>query len=164
MAISKRVAINWKRFAAMAPIAAALNASLLFLLFMNPLSQQIIFSESAGQSPKLVAVWNELEPVPSLVSLLPALTITPLIYSVIFTILYEAVPGRNGTRKGLSFGIMLWATIAVFFELFTASGLFGEPVHLLAYELLLWFVALSTVGIVMGTIYGRNKKGVFQVT
>lgn len=156
--------INWKRLIIMAPVAAGLNMSLLFLLFMNPLSQQIIFSESVGQSPKLVAVWKELEPVPSLVSLAPALIITPLIYSVIFTVLYESIPGKTSHRKGLSFGIVLWATIAVFFELFTPNGLFGEPLHLLAYELLLWLVALSAVGIVMGAMYRRNQREVLQLT
>ena len=157
------VAIEWKRFAVTAPIAVALNASLLFLLFMNPVSQQIIFSESAGQSPKLVAVWTKMEPVPSLASLLPALTITPLIYSAVFAILYDAVPGRTGKAKGFSFGVMMWALIAVFFELFTPNGLFGEPAHLLLYELALWFAALSTVGIVMGFVYKKGRVVVASV-
>jgi len=156
-------AINWKRLVITAPIVAGLNMSLLFLLFMNPISQQIIFSESEGQSPKLIAVWKELEPVPSLLSLLPALTITPLIYSVVFAVLYESIPGNTGARKGLAFGIILWSTIAVFFELFVPNGLFGEPLRLLGYELLLWFVSLSTVGLVMGTMYGRNRKEALEV-
>lgn len=155
--------INWKRLTVMAPIAAALNMSLLFMLFMNPFSQEIIFSEAVGQSPKLVAVWKKLEPVPSLLSLVPALTITPLICSVIFAILYDSIPGKTAVKKGFSFGIMLWATIAVFFELFTPSGLFGEPLPLLGYELLLWLAAMSSVGVIMGAIYGRNRKGVVEV-
>jgi hypothetical protein len=52
---------------------------------------------------------------------------------------------------------MLWALVAVFFELFTPNGLFGEPLHLLAYELALWFIAFSTVGIVIGMTYRRNE-------
>jgi MFS family permease len=147
---------NWKRVLILVSSATVLNMTLLFLLFMNPLSQQIIFSESAGQSPKLVAVWTEISPVPSLVSLLPALTITPLIYSVVFVILYDSIPGRTGTKKGFVFGVILWALIAVFFELFTPSGLFGEPIHLLAYELLLWFIGLTIVGVTMGVIYRKQ--------
>jgi hypothetical protein len=155
--------INWNRLAVAAPIAAGLHMFLLFMLFMNPISQEIIFSEAAGQSPKLVAVWKELEPVPSLLSLVPSLTITPLIYSVVFAILYNSIPGNTPMQKGFSFGIILWATVAVFFELFTPNGLFGEPLHLLVYELMLWFAALSAVGVVMGAIYGRNHNEVLKV-
>jgi hypothetical protein len=36
-----------------------------------------------------------------------------------------------------SFGIILWFTVAVFFELFTPYGLFGEPFYLVAFELML---------------------------
>jgi hypothetical protein len=44
----------------------------LFGLFMNPISQEIIFSDSMGQSSKLVAVWAQIEPIPSLGSLAPS--------------------------------------------------------------------------------------------
>ena len=44
-------------------------------------------------------------------------------------------------------------TAAVFFELFTPLGLFGEPLHLLGYELFLWFVGLVAVGVILGIIY-----------
>ena len=48
---------------------------------------------------------------------------------------------------------MWWGTVAVFFELFTPLGLFGEPLHLLGYELFLWFVGLVAVGVILGIIY-----------
>jgi hypothetical protein len=76
------------------PVAAVLN--MLLALFMNPLSQEVIFSESMGQSPKLVVV---------------------------------------------------------FFELFTPYGLFGEPLNLLAYELLLWLVGIMTVSVSISMLY-----------
>jgi hypothetical protein len=154
--------IRWKRLLAMAPVVAILNMLLLFALFMNPVSQQIIFSESLGQSPKLVAVWTEIEPVPSLVSLTPALVITPLIYSFMFALLYDSIPGRNSIAKGFAFGVIVWALVAVFFELFTPNGLFGEPAHLLAFELMLWFVGLAVVGTVMGIMYHKKEKTVTQ--
>ncbi|MEW5839696.1 hypothetical protein [Nitrososphaera sp.] len=151
--------INWRRLAIAAPAAAALNMTLLFLLFMNPLSQRIIFDESgAGQSPKLVAVWTEIEPVPSLASLAPALIVTPLIYSFVFALLHPAIPGKSGLHKGVVFGLILWGLIAVFFELFTPSGLFGEPAHLLAYELSLWLAALVAVGAVLGAMYRASEE------
>jgi hypothetical protein len=149
--------INYKRIAVTIAIVAPANLFLLFGLFLNPLSQEIIFSQSMGQSPKLVAVWTQLEPVPSLASLAPALIVMPAVACMVFARFYDMLPGKNRAVKGFAFGIMLWALVAVFFELFTPFGLFGEPAVLLAYELGLWFSGLSTIGAIMGLIYGRKE-------
>ncbi len=147
--------MNWKRVTIIVPVGAVLNMFLLFGLFMNPFSQQIIFSEEYGQSAKLVGVWKTIEPVPTLESLIPALIVTPAIYSFVFALLYDSVPGKRRITKGISYGVILWALIAVFFELFTPNGLFGEPVNLLAYELFLWFVGLVTVSVIISLIYKK---------
>lgn len=145
--------INWKRLVSAAPLVAVIHMFLLYGLFMNPISLNVIFSENMGQSDKLIAVWNTLEPIPSEISLTPALIITPMIFSFLFAVLYESIPGNGRLRKGFFFGIMWWGTAAVFFELFTPLGLFGEPLHLLGYELFLWFVGLVAVGVILGIIY-----------
>ena len=141
------------------PVAMILNMLLIFGLFMNPISQRVIFSGANGQSLKLVAVWKHIEPIPSLASLAPALLVTPIIYSTMFALLYHAIPGKSGIRKGFLFGVILWSLIAVFFELFTPYGLFGEPLQFLLYELTLWFIGLTTVGTVIGMIYNQRYIG-----
>jgi hypothetical protein len=155
--------INYKRLAITISIIAPTNMLLLFGLFMNPISQEIIFSDSMGQSSKLVAVWTQTQPVPSLGSLAPALIIMPSIATVIFARFYDLLPTQDRRLKGLSFGIMLWALVAIFFELFTPYGLFGEPPILLAYELTLWLIGLSTIGTLMGILYGRKEKAAAEV-
>ena len=149
--------INWKKLVVAIPVVAVVHMSLLYGLFMNPVSQDVIFSESMGRSAKLIAVWKTLEPGPSELSLTPALIITPMIFSFLFAVLYPSIPGNGITRKGFSYGIMWWGTAAVFFELFTPLGLFGEPLHLLAYELFLWFVGLVVTSIVLSLIYIPRK-------
>jgi hypothetical protein len=151
-------AINYKRLAMTISIIAPTNILLLFGLFMKPVSQEIIFSDSMSQSSKLVGVWTQIEPVPSLSSLAPALIIMPSIATVVFARFYDLLPTQDRRLKGLSFGIMLWALVALFFELFTPYGLFGEPLILLAYELTLWLIGLSTIGTIMGILYGRSGK------
>ena len=158
---SSHASINWRRLGIAIPITAVVHMFLLYGLFMNPVSQDIIFSESMGQSPKLVAVWTSLEPVPSEVSLTPALIITPAIFSLLFAILYDSVPGSGRLKKGIAFGIMLFGTIAVFFELFAPLGLFGEPLHLLAYELFLWITGLVATSMVLSFIY-KPKEDVIE--
>lgn len=152
--------VNWKRLAIAIPVTAIVNMFVLFALFMNPVSQNVIFSNTLDQSPKLVAVWNTLEPVPQVTSLMPALLITPAIFSFFFAVLYDSIPGHGKMKKGLAYGIILWGTIAVFFELFTPLGLFGEPLHLLAYELFLWFVGLVVTSLVLSGIYTRKKVAI----
>ena len=149
--------VNWKKLAVAIPVTSVVNMFVLYALFMNPFSHNVIFSESLNQSPKLVAVWTTLDPVPGISSLIPALIITPAIFSFFFAVLYDSIPGHGKIRKGFAYGIILWGTIAVFFELFTPLGLFGEPLHLLAYELSLWFVALVTVSLVLSAIYSRKQ-------
>jgi len=149
--------INRKRLAIIIPVASVLHMFLLFGLFMNPFSQEIIFSEEYGQSTKLVDVWKNIEPVPSLASLIPALIVTPAIYSVVFAVLYDSIPGKSRITKGFAFGVIVWSMIAVFFELFTPHGLFGEPLNLLAYELFLWFVGIQVVTITISVIYRKNE-------
>jgi hypothetical protein len=89
--------------------------------------------------------------------LAPALISMPTIAAVVFARFYDQLPTTDRRLKGLSFGIMLWALVAVF-ELFTPFGLFGEPPILLAYELTLWFIGMSVIGTLMGIIYGRNER------
>lgn len=150
--------INYRRLVVTISIVAPTNMLLLFSLFMNPISQDIIFSNSMGQSTKLVAVWTQIQPVPSLDSLAPALIIMPSIATIVFARFYDLLPSQDRRLKGLSFGIMLWALVAVFFELFTPYGLFGEPPILLAYELTLWLIGLSIIGTLMGILYDTKKE------
>jgi hypothetical protein len=84
------------------------------------------------------------------------LIVTPAIYSFVFAVLYDSIPGKKRITKGISYGIILWTLIAVFFELFTPNGLFGEPVNLLAYELSLWFIGLVSVSVVISLIYQKK--------
>ena len=149
--------INWKKLGIAIPVTAIVNMLMLYGLFMNPVSQKIIFSESLDQSPKLVAVWTQIDPVPQVTSLIPALIITPAIFSFFFAVLYDSIPGHSKIKKGLAYAIILWGTIAVFFELFTPLGLFGEPLHLLAYELGFWFVGMVTAGMVLSFIYSPKQ-------
>lgn len=154
---SAKEKIDWKHLSLLIPAVVVLNIVLLYGLFMIPISQSIIFSKDYDQSTKLIEVWKQIEPIPTLVSLLPALIIPPIIYCIIFILSFYALPGKTGVKKGFLFGVMLWSLIALFFELFAPFGLFGEPLRLLLYELMLWFIGLTTVGTVMGMIYERQR-------
>jgi len=91
--------INWKRLVIVVPVVSVLNMFILFGLFMNSASKEIIFSQDLGQSEKLVSVWNTIEPIPSISSLAPGLLITTAIFCILFAVLYDSIPGSTKYQK-----------------------------------------------------------------
>jgi hypothetical protein len=83
------------------------------------------------QSPKLQAVWNELEPLPLMVS-------NPLAFAGLLAIV--------GVAHGL------------FFELNAPFALLGEPLPLVGVELGVQLVGAMVEGIVVSFIYGWHRQ------
>jgi hypothetical protein len=109
------------------------------------------------QSPKLIKVWTEIEPIPLAVDHPGTITLGFVILSIFHALAYafirEGIPGK-GLRKGVDFGLMIWLFSYVFFEFFTPWNMFGEPVALVGLELLLWMGVALSEGIVIAKIYG----------
>jgi hypothetical protein len=119
-------------------------------LFGNPISERLIYSPDFGQSPKLLAVLQTMEPIPPLgpgwADLLSitgpkALTLGLLyLWAVglvfIFRSVARSLPGR-GWRRGLPFALILWAIAFPLLEFFFPLNVLGEPLPLVAYELTL---------------------------
>ena len=120
------------------------------LLFGNPISERLIFSPAFGQSPKLLAVLQSIEPLPAvgpgwqdLLSFSPRRALVlALIYlwvvglTLIFGAVARALPG-SGWRRGLPFALGVWAVAFPLLEIFFPLNVLGEPLPLVAYELLL---------------------------
>src|SRR5690606_14871622 len=56
--------INWINAVITAVVSFLAGLVVLVLSFGNPFSYNLIYTENAGQSPKVIAVWQTLEPVP----------------------------------------------------------------------------------------------------
>lgn len=119
-------------------------------LFGNPLSQRLIYSPDFGQSAKVLAVWQSIEPIPAvgpawgdlLTFSGPKVLILGLLYLwavglvFIFRTVARSLPGR-GWRRGLLFAVILWAIAFPLLEFFFPLNVLGEPLPLVAYELTL---------------------------
>ncbi len=131
-----------------AGIAGGLAWYVGLLIFFGP--AQVILSDPAWQSPKFLAVFTEIEPLPRSVtepwSLFVGLAIVGLIYSAVFAALGSGVPGE-GWRKGVAFGLIAWALMVPWFEFYLPFNVMHEPLALVLLEALLWALVLQLVGI-----------------
>ena len=149
---------NWIR-AGLAGLIGALVSSIVAALMFQVIGNGIIFDPNI-QSPKLIAVWEEYEPLPLMITsifiFLIGWLIIGIIHGLIFEFIIEGLP-KDVLKRGLSFSLVLWAIMHVFFEFFTPFNLFGEPLYLVAFELLLWSAVDIANGLVISLMYEKLK-------
>ncbi|MCP4552405.1 MAG: hypothetical protein GY834_10275 [Bacteroidetes bacterium] len=106
-----------------------------------------ILLEATTQSKKLIAVWTKIEPIPLVVNtptpIIIGIVLFGIIHAYLFGWLSEAWP-KGVLNRGLRFAGLVFVMAFLFWEFFTPFNLFGEPLHLIALELLFWgLIALS---------------------
>lgn len=114
------------------------------------------------QSPKLTAVWEELEPLPLMTRAPGVFGIVMLLFGgmhgLIFAEIHEGLKGST-VRQGLVFGLILWAVGNLLFEFQGPYGLLGEPLPLVGVELFVGLVAALIEGLVIAWLYRRIERG-----
>lgn len=121
-----------------------------------------ILLESKAQSKKLIAVWTELEPIPLVVNSPAPIIIGIVIFGVIHAYLFRwltPVWTRGIINQGLQFAVLVFSMTFLFWEFFTPFNLFGEPMHLIALELLFWACIAIADGFTIAAIIGY-KAGI----
>jgi len=120
------------------------------LLFDNP-----------AQSEKLLAVLFELELRPLMFTngllYMAIVVVIGFLHGVVFALVEPSLP-RGRTLKGLAFGGILWALMALYFEFHAPFNMFGEPVKLVALELLFWVAVVGVEGLILAWGYGRPSE------
>lgn len=93
------------------------------------------------QSAKLIAIWTKLEPLPLVVNrpetILPVLVLFSIGHAFVYRWLAPAWPDGVVPRALRYGGLTFFLTFA-FWELFTPVNMFGEPLWLVAIELVFW--------------------------
>lgn len=106
-----------------------------------------ILIKSASQSQKLVDVWTELEPLPLVVNRPAPIIIGIILFGIIHAYIYRWLSPTwpaGIINKGLRFAGLVFVMTFLFWEFFTPLNLFGEPLHLIALELIFWaLIALA---------------------
>lgn len=119
-----------------------------------------ILLDPARQSPKLIAVWTALEPLPRVVTEPAPIIAGLMLFGLLHAWLYSALAPRwNGGTPGraVRFAVLLFALVYLFWEFFTPFNLFREPLPLVALELLFWFLIALAEAFVIALVLDRQN-------
>ena len=158
--------LDWPKATLTTIITYVLGFASFLVLFGNPISRSLIYTSKMGQSDKLLSVWFTLEPSPAVtpfwdeivifsgrkLAVLALLFLWTFSLVLIYATVKDALPGQ-GWRKGLAFGALLWATVFLFFEVFFAFNLLGEPLGLVIFELGLEVGLALVTGVTIAAFY-----------
>lgn len=111
------------------------------------------------QSRKLIAVWTEIEPLPLVVNRPAPIILGIIAFGIAHAYLYRwictAWPAGI-MKRGISFGLMVFVMTFAFWEFFTPFNQFGEPIALIAVELLFWALIALADGLAISAVMERN--------
>ncbi len=114
-----------------------------------------ILLDPSIQSPKLIAVWTQIEPLPMIVSN-PAPIITGLVlFGICHAFIYQwLAPVWPSTIKERAWrmAILIFSLSYLFFEFFTPYNQFGEPPLLIGLELMFWAIIAIVESFVIAAV------------
>ena len=114
-----------------------------------------ILMDPSVQSRKLIAVWTELEPLPLVFTRPIPIALGIIAFGIAHAYMYRWLCSAWPTgivRRGLSFALLVFVMTFVFWEFFTPFNQFGEPIGLIAIELVFWALIASADGLVISSI------------
>jgi hypothetical protein len=153
-----------KRSSVLRTVAAGLAGGVAFIM-VSFLTFVLIGSGSLSdpgvQSAKLLAVMNELEPLP-LFQTAPHLIFTGYIlfnvgYAFLFRSVAKAWPAGVIPRTW-RLALVIWGFSSLFFEFLGPFNLLGEPLGLVALELSFWAMTAFAASAVIAYILERDRK------
>ena len=142
-------------------VAMNLTMLLTFRLLGFGWNGEGILIRSSLQSKKLIAVWTELEPVPLVVNTPAPIIIGIVGFGVIHAYLFRGLStafSGGRIKQGLKFAGLVFVMTSLFWEFFTPFNLFGEPLPLIALELVFWACIAASDGLVLAAMIGRKKS------
>ena len=141
---------------AIAFVAANVVSNLLFF----QIGKSILFDPDL-QSEKVMAVLFEMEPLPLMFSNGPLYMAIAagigVVHGLVFMYIEPSLP-KNKLKRGVAFGAILWALMALYFEFHTPFNMFHEPILLVLLELLFWIAILLVEGLLISWIYGKSRS------
>lgn len=121
-----------------------------------------ILLSSPIQSPKLVAVWTQLEPLPLVVANPAPIIVGMVLFGIGHAFIYRSVSAAwpaGILRRGIRFAGLLFFMTFLFWEFFTPFNQFGEPLPLIALELLFWAIIAIAEAFAIAAVMERNASG-----
>jgi hypothetical protein len=112
------------------------------------------------QSQKLIAVWTEIEPLPLVVRQPMTIILGIVGLGILHAYLFRWLScfwARGVAKRAFRFACLVFVMTFLFWEFFTPFNQFGEPIYLIALELVFWaFIALAD-GFAISMIMGEGR-------
>lgn len=122
---------------------------------------QIILADPERQSAKFLAAFSE-PPLPRIVeqpaAFFGGLLLVGLAQAATYAWLSPRLPGSIW-RKGATFGVIAWALMVPWFELYLPWNVMHEPLPLVLLEAACWLVVLLGVGLATAQVVDRLGGG-----
>ncbi|HED30665.1 MAG TPA: hypothetical protein ENN50_03025 [Prosthecochloris aestuarii] len=113
------------------------------------------------QSEKLIAIWTEIEPLPMIVNNPLPIMLGLVLFGVGHAFIYRSIavawPAGFRPRAVRMSGLIFFMTY-LFWEFFTPFNQFGEPLQLIAIELVFWAVIAVAEGTSIAWVMERDEK------
>lgn len=120
-----------------------------------------ILLDSSIQSRKLIAVWTEIEPIPLVVDTPLPIMLGIVFFGVFHAWLYRRLAPQwppGVLRRGMRFGAIVFVMTFLFWEFFTPFNMFGEPLRLIALELVFWACIAAADGLAISVVMERGTE------
>jgi hypothetical protein len=120
-----------------------------------------ILLDPARQSAKIIDVWTRLEPLPLVVANPAPIIVGLMLFGVGHALVYRWLaphwpPGV--VPRGLRLAGVIFFLSFLFWEFFTPFNQFGEPLPLIALELLFWSLIALAEGLVIAGVFEFPMK------
>lgn len=158
--------VDWSRALLAAVVAFVVFVTAMTVLFGNPVVERILYTDQAGQSPKVLAMFFDIEPRPAVFWVWDdlgaigargaAVEAMLLVWALGLVVLYAyGWVGRPGPawRRGVTFGVAAWAVVFVLFEALIPFNVLWEPFRLVVVELALQLIAMVLTGLTIALVY-----------
>lgn len=122
-----------------------------------------ILLSSSVQSPKLIAIWTQIEPLPLVVANPAPIIIGMMLFGIGHAFIYRSVSAAWPTgifQRAVRFAGLLFFMTFLFWEFFTPFNQLGEPLPLVALELLFWATIAFAEAFVIASVCERKVSGV----
>lgn len=121
-----------------------------------------VLLDPSRQSPKLIAVWTELHPLPKVYADPVPIVIGLLGFGILHALVYRSIAPAWPTGplgRGLRFAGVLLAVGFGFWEFFTPYNLFGEPLVLVGVELVFWAIVATAESFAIALVVESGRPG-----
>lgn len=123
-------------------------------LFSSPPIQSILYNPE-WQSPLFI----EITPKRNIPVSVAGLVILSIIHAWLFNVLMPSLPGQTWLKKGLFWGVAIWAMYWLFQEWFIYNTLLGEPLLLNVLELIILLSGSLVEGVAISFFLARKPSG-----